>query len=70
MSARGYRTHEPAAVSIAPEHSSVFQAMFAHFIEELGYSENDLEAALHLPYDELQRLYQLKLRRGLKLLKK
>lgn len=67
MSARGYRTQEPAAVDFPRERASVFGALLENLTANLGYTEEDLEQSLDLYHGELSRLYGLKPSRGLKL---
>lgn len=69
MSAKGYRTQEPAAVDFPREVSSVFGALLENLIANLGYTEEELEQSLGLYHRELSRLYGIKPSRGLKLVK-
>lgn len=59
MSMRGYRTREPESLDIAPEKTSLVDALVRNLTDVMGYSNNDLEHALHLRYAELAKLYDL-----------
>lgn len=57
MSIRGYRTREPKTIDVTAESPTLMPALLSNLTEEMGYSENDLEQALHLHYRELSDLY-------------
>ena len=62
MSMRGYRLREPAEVDFEKEQPSLINALMRNLTDELEYGEAELERILHLQYEELAQLYEL--RRG------
>lgn len=60
MSMRGYRTREPAHLDFANEQPSLAGALMTNLTEMMGYSNDDLEGALHLRYKEIATLYGLR----------
>ncbi|WKB54337.1 helix-turn-helix domain-containing protein [Eleftheria terrae] len=60
MSARGYRLREPLSCDFPAEQPTLFGALITNLTETMGYTENDLEKALHLQYSELSEMYGLK----------
>jgi Zn-dependent peptidase ImmA (M78 family)/transcriptional regulator with XRE-family HTH domain len=60
MSMRGYRLREPSAVDISPEHPVVVDALLANLIEDLEYTEEDIQNTLHLHFEEIATLYGLR----------
>lgn len=60
MSIAGYRTKEPVSLDFAAETPSLSEALIRNLTHELGYSNTDLEHALHLHYSELAEMYNLK----------
>lgn len=60
MSLKGYRMREPASLDLDPERPSVMPGLLANVTGPIGYDETDLVGALHLHYDELAKLYDLK----------
>lgn len=60
MSLRGYRTQEPASLDFANEQPSLASALMSNLTETMGYSNDDLERALHLRYKEIATLYGLR----------
>lgn len=61
MSMAGYRTREPASLDFVAEQPSLAQALIKNLTHDMGYSNDDLEQALHLQYTELAALYGLEL---------
>lgn len=59
MSAKLYRTREPAQLDFEKEPVSLFPALLKNLVDNLEYSPSDLESALHLSYEELAQLYRL-----------
>ena len=59
MSIAGYRTREPASLDFVAEQPSLAQALIKNLTHDMGYSNDDLEQALHLRYSELAALYGL-----------
>jgi Zn-dependent peptidase ImmA (M78 family) len=60
MSSRGFRTQEPASLDFAVEQPSLANALLSNLTETMGYTSDDLERALHLPYREIAGLYGLR----------
>ncbi len=62
MSAQGYRIREPASLDFANEETSVFEALIRNIQEDMDYSHEEIAQALHLHFDELNQMYQLRKR--------
>jgi len=60
MAMHGFRTREPVSLDFAPEKPSVAPALLANLTENMGYDRQDIEQALHLSFDEIEKLYGLK----------
>lgn len=60
MSSRGFRTQEPASLDFSVEQPSLANALLSNLTETMGYTSDDLERALHLPYKEIAGLYGLR----------
>jgi Zn-dependent peptidase ImmA (M78 family) len=67
MSARGFRTQEPAAVDFPREQSTILDALLSNLTSNLGYTDEDLEKSMDIYFDELAKLYGLRRQPGLKL---
>jgi Zn-dependent peptidase ImmA (M78 family)/DNA-binding XRE family transcriptional regulator len=57
MSMRGYRVHEPDAVSFAPETTTLMDALVGNMSSHMGYTKEEFARALHLHFDELAEMY-------------
>lgn len=55
---RRYRLREPAQLDFPAEQASIFPRLLQN-LQELGYSPDDIVAAMHLGFDELSRMYGL-----------
>ena len=69
MSFKGYRTCEPTSLDFAAEEPSLASALFNNLSDALGYTNEDLENALHLQYSEIAQLYGLRPQSGLRRIK-
>lgn len=62
LSARGWRLREPPALDFPNEQPTILNALIQNMQEDLGYSEQELAAALHLHIDEMNQFYGIKKR--------
>lgn len=69
MSSRGFRLREPASLDFAPEKPSLMSALVNNLTENMGYSNSEFARTLHLHYEELSKLYELKPTQNLRLVK-
>jgi Zn-dependent peptidase ImmA (M78 family)/transcriptional regulator with XRE-family HTH domain len=59
LSAKGWRTREPASLDIPQEQPTLVSALIQHFLEDGGYTHDERGRLLHLSYDEVAKLYDL-----------
>lgn len=69
MSSRGYRLNEPVQLSKNDEHPTLLLEMFDLVQHELDYNEEELSQLFSLSYEEIQDLYPVKRKQGLRLIK-
>lgn len=69
MSARGFRTREPAAYDFEIEQTSLMPALVQNLVEDMDYSMDELGQVLHLYEDELSELYGFQRPSGLRVVK-
>lgn len=69
MSARGFRLKEPASLDFKREEPSLMNALVKNLTDNMGYSNLEVASTLHLHYEELSKLYDLKSSTNLRLVK-
>ncbi|WP_429499413.1 helix-turn-helix domain-containing protein [Robbsia andropogonis] len=69
MSAKNYRTKEPASLDFPREEPSVAKGLWENLIDTLAYSPEELQSALSLYEQELLSLYNARPFGGLRLVK-
>lgn len=69
MSSRGFRLREPASLDFDQEKPSLMNALVKNLTENMGYSDSEFARVLHLHYEELSKLYDLRPTQNLRLVK-
>ncbi|WP_148244159.1 helix-turn-helix domain-containing protein [Enterobacter asburiae] len=69
MSARGYRLNEPVQLSPDNEKPTLLKEIFEHVKQELDYDESELSQVFSIHYDEIEQLYPINKKTGLRLVK-
>lgn len=69
MSSRGYRLNEPVQLSANDEKPTLLAEIFNHVKQELDYDEDELAQVFSLNYEEIERLYPMNKKSGLRLVK-
>jgi Zn-dependent peptidase ImmA (M78 family)/DNA-binding XRE family transcriptional regulator len=57
MGAAGYRTAEPPELDLPPERAGVITDIFQAYLQDLGYSAEQLRHLLAIGFDDFRRLY-------------
>lgn len=69
MSAKGFRTKEPASLDFPREEPTLIHSLVHNLTEDLNFDEGELCRTLHLHYEELAQMYGLRSHTGLRRVK-
>lgn len=69
MSSKGFRTREPVYLDFERETPSLLDALIENMTKNLGYTDLDLENTMNLFYSEIEDMYSLPKKSGLRVVK-